>query len=412
MFPTAKKSIKRRVIESIINGDLESFKKIPLNDQNINMILQPNWNNCSRPRKNPNAQYICPRGPTAIMLAVVCEESEIVKFLLETKNPDLSLCADGYTAFYLSVMTKDHSCFDLLLRTEYFQENLDQEFIIKNYRKEEYDYKTTILHTAIMQRNYYAVYYLLKCPLPEIIFKQSKCDTFEIVPNKKQNNENERSIEMLNQRSALGETPLKIATSMHDYKMVFLLYDIGDPDPFNPYDSDKEAENDPETAYGFLIKLKNDKKLTKNDELILKLFNGDKDEIKFESTITNLLIESGIVKSDIDYNYPIPLDFQSFPIGQESQYLCNYIIEMIRNDLKNSSSILEIRDQLADITNEIDVHFRNPKDIEEFQSDEEEQNDASYSNVITQEVKCQKCHRTFSDMSDLDKHSKKCLDDD
>ena len=150
------------LINSILTGNIEEFKKLSITNAFINSNLKPYTTFTPRPKYNPGHVPKCPTGPTPLMLAVLCEQDEIVKYIIDNLNPDLSILADGLNAFHLSVFTKDTKCFHILLNTEYYKNHLNdaiQQTGAIYYGKE--GYATTILHAAVSNRNYHVVDNLL-----------------------------------------------------------------------------------------------------------------------------------------------------------------------------------------------------------------------------------------------------------
>ena len=252
-----------------------------------------------KPKKNPNQEYPCPTGPTPLMLAVLCEQDEIVRYILEEKKPDLSVRAGSYTAFHLSIMTKDHACFDLLLRTEYYQANIDMEITLDGIPHEE-GWKTTALHSSITQKNYYCAYYLLHNPLPPIEFFSHSESNEEGEGEKSESAEKHIQVANINQISCSGSTPLRIAVFIHDVRMVCLLYKIGKPNPYLPKSNIEEAKSDKTTALGNAIdslSKPNLKPEARNDfEQIKKILEGDYSIV--ESTANKVLESCGIKEKE------------------------------------------------------------------------------------------------------------------
>lgn len=59
------------------------------------------------------------------MYAILCEQEEIVEYILECKSPNVKMYVEGYNCLHLAAMIKDHRCLKLLLQHEWIQENID-----------------------------------------------------------------------------------------------------------------------------------------------------------------------------------------------------------------------------------------------------------------------------------------------
>jgi ankyrin repeat protein len=266
-----------------VNGDLEAFENLNLGKVDYKMQKVP---------KDIIAQKAgtCPHNPTPLMLAVLCEQAEIVEFILKEKNPDLSITADGFNALHLSMFTENHKCFDLLLQTQYYQENIDAKIELEGMENKEHpEWANTALHTAVTQKNYYAVEKLLS-PFPKIKYWSS--------------NGEEEHLQMeyypadINKIAVSGSTPLRIAVYLHDWKMICILLHHGADPTIIPDKPELGYENNRMTAYGHANELKD--KQPKNKEIyekIIRAFIDPKSE-DVESTYAKFISEEFTEKQD------------------------------------------------------------------------------------------------------------------
>ena len=304
------------------------------------------------------------------MLAVLCEQDEIVEYILKEKEPNLGIRAGCYTAFHLSILTKDHKCFDLLLSTEYYQANIDLELLLDGVPHDD-GQKTTALHSAISQKNYYVVYKLLHSPLPEIQFfsksEESKEEGKEDNQEPEEKEHPEYQIANINQISCSGSTPLRIAAHIHDIKMVCLLYSLGDPDPWLPKSNRDDALNDPTSALGDVNQSKEKKTYPESARnefaQIFAILDGNQDIV--ESTAQQVLSECGIneetqqEENDEENEDNENIDGESAPSQEQQgssdiQSIAKEITEIGTNAQSSILSIGEVRTQLLDVISKIE----------------------------------------------------------
>ena len=148
-----------KVVEAILTGDVQGFKKLHIGKADINRQLLPHKRLEIRPKYNPQESYLVIYGPTAMMYAIQCEQDEILQFILDTLEPDASIYVQGYNALHLAAMTKDWHCLNILLHYKYFQENVDMPVKVDEATDEKA--VTTALHCAISNRRLYNVMLLV-----------------------------------------------------------------------------------------------------------------------------------------------------------------------------------------------------------------------------------------------------------
>lgn len=232
------KNFQEEVAEAIAKGDLAAFKKCCVGKNDINRRLLPHKELKPVPKYNPDQRYINIKGPTMLMYAILCEQDPIVEYILENKNPNVSVKVEGYNCLHLAAMVKDPKCLKLLLQHDWIQENIDEPIDLLGTNAKENE-KTTALHAAVSNRRI-ANAILLLDQFPRARWSQKKDKKpkdKEVTPEtpseqpaeeKKDEVEEEEEIPernpaSINQKSSSGATPLYIAVFLHDYKMVRIL---------------------------------------------------------------------------------------------------------------------------------------------------------------------------------------------
>lgn len=231
------KNFQEEVVDAIVKGDLAAFKKCCVGKNDINRRLLPHKELKPVPKYNKDQRYINIKGPTMLMFAILCEQDEIVEYILDNKNPDVSKPVEGYKCLHLAAMVKDPRCLKLLLQHAWIQENIDDPIELLGTNAQDNE-KTTALHVAVSNRRY-ANAILLKdhFPKPRWFKKKDKKpkDKDAAPEGTEQPEENKETIEeeedvnepnetaSINQKSASGSTPLYIAVFLRDYKMVRIL---------------------------------------------------------------------------------------------------------------------------------------------------------------------------------------------
>ena len=236
---SAPKNFQEEVADAIVKGDLAAFKKCCVGKNDINRRLLPHKELKPVPQYNPLQRYINIKGPTMLMFAILCEQDKIVEYILDAKNPDVSIKVEGYNCLHLAAMVKDPKCLQFLLQHEWIQENIDEPIDLLGTNAKENE-RTTALHVAVSNRRY-ANAILLLSPLPKPRWSSKKdkkpkeqegatdssaekpAEGKETTEEEEDVQEEERNPASINQKSASGSTPLYIAVFLHDFKMVRIL---------------------------------------------------------------------------------------------------------------------------------------------------------------------------------------------
>jgi hypothetical protein len=172
------------------------------------------------------------------MLAILCEQDEILNYILENKSPDLSVRVDGYTALHLAAMVKDYRPLKLLIQYQWVQENIDLAIELKGVKSERNDF-TTDLHAAVSNNRIPQIFLLVselppykKIPEPKAQHPQGTKKPTEPEPAPaEEESHTVYNPANLDQRSAVGSPVLYIATFLKNPIAVEILRAAGaEPD--------------------------------------------------------------------------------------------------------------------------------------------------------------------------------------
>lgn len=213
--PAKQKTFQEIVSDAIIVGDLPAFKKCQVGISDIDRRLLPYRELPYKRKYNPSERYSLVRGPTMTMLAILCEQDDILAHILENKSPDLSVRVDGYTALHLAALIKDHRPLKLLVQYEWIQENINIPIELEGLTPQKGDF-TTALHAAVSNRRVANVFLLIS----EFPPCKRRSDGNTEVPSTYQTAN-------VDQRSAAGSSPLYIATYLKDPQLVQILLAAG-----------------------------------------------------------------------------------------------------------------------------------------------------------------------------------------
>lgn len=229
---------EQRVIKSIQAGDLKELTHCCIGKKDVN---RPFCISQDVPIKSKSKQspFQSIKSPTPLIYTILCEQDEILKYLLEVKLPNLSTRVKGWAPIHYAACTYDHKCLELLLKYEYIQQNIDMPVIEPNGIIIAKDHATTALHIAATNRRH-ANALLLTLELPKFEYdckgkKVERNTTNSSIKNDKEeeeDNENDTSIEYQPanalQKSAYGNTPLHIAAKQRDWDMCQILLHASD----------------------------------------------------------------------------------------------------------------------------------------------------------------------------------------
>lgn len=229
---------EQRVIKAIQAGDLKELTHccIGKNDVNRPICITKETPIISKSKQCPFKNI---RSPTPLIYTILCEQDELLKYLLEKKNPNLSVRVNGWAPIHYAACTYGHKCLELLLKYEYIQQNIDMPVNEPQGIQVKKDHATTALHIAATNRRH-ANALLLTLELPKFEYD---CNGNKINNNNTKNsikdddNDDDDNASDMNieyqpanalQKSAYGNTPLHIAALQRDWDMCQILLHASD----------------------------------------------------------------------------------------------------------------------------------------------------------------------------------------
>lgn len=217
---------EQKVIKAIQDGDLKELKHccISKNDVNRPIFITQDVPIVS---KSKQTQFQSIRAPTPLIYAILCEQDEILKYLLDVKHPNLSIRVNGWAPIHYAAYTYDHKCLELLLKYEYIQENIDVPVDEPPGIKTSPGYATTALHIAATNRRH-----------ANAILLTMDFDSPEFGPNGEkivsQGSTDDGDTSVYHhpanpcQKSAFGNLPIHIAAKQRDWDMCQILLNACD----------------------------------------------------------------------------------------------------------------------------------------------------------------------------------------
>jgi hypothetical protein len=166
------------------------------------------------------------RRPTLLQLAVICEQDEIVRYILDYKDPDLSAkCGDGRNVLHVAAAVKDYHPLKILLEYQWVQEHIDEALALPGQPPRD-GFFNTALHIAVTNQNVPHVFLLISdLPLLHVLPRPPRvgkaADDAEESPAERYNPAN------VDQRSAGGSVPLHIAVQQQNLAIVRVLCATG-----------------------------------------------------------------------------------------------------------------------------------------------------------------------------------------
>ena len=213
----AVREYEEKVINSIKSGDLSQVKKCCIGKNDVNRPISY----CKDIRvvsKYGGCPFPTIQSPTPLIYAILCEQDEILEYLLETKQPDLSKRVNGWAPIHFAACLSSSDCLRVLLRYEYIQENID--IPVETHLISQPGNITTALHIATTNRRHENVI-LLTQDLPTIVYDGTgkKIEGIEVIPHQPANP---------SQLTASGNAPLHIAARQNDWDMCQIILNASD----------------------------------------------------------------------------------------------------------------------------------------------------------------------------------------
>jgi hypothetical protein len=205
-------------VAAVISGDLKNFKelRVPTRDISRQLFLPDS----TRPKLKytKRGRPIMIRRPTLLQLAVVCEQDEIIRYILDYKEPDLSAkSGDGRNVLHVAAAVKDYRPLQILLEYQWIQEHIDEQLNLPGQPPRD-GFFNTALHVAVTSRNIPHVFLLIsELPPLHVLPRGPKVEGEEQAPLERYNPAN------FDQRSAGGSVPLHIAVQQQNLSIVRIL---------------------------------------------------------------------------------------------------------------------------------------------------------------------------------------------
>ena len=204
--------IWERIANAIKTGSLQDLKKCCIGKSEINSLF-PNFMKLDPvPAINKTANYFSFTGLTILEYAILCEQVEIIKYLVEKKKPDFSVASfDGFKAVHIASLIKETSILEYLLKKPEFLKTLSDPIVDPYDKSINIESTTNALHAACSNSLYKTVL-LLAYTNPQIEEDFESED--EIVYKK---------IIDINSLTTNHSSCLHIAVTNKDYKLAYLL---------------------------------------------------------------------------------------------------------------------------------------------------------------------------------------------
>ncbi|EAX87723.1 hypothetical protein TVAG_436150 [Trichomonas vaginalis G3] len=193
--------------EAIINGNNQSIAKLVPEGSEINKCFHGEFKIKSKSKKNV---FPFITDPTPIVLCILCEQSQTLKYLLEKYKVDLFQYVGEWAPIHYACCTESYECLAIMLKNKSFQQKID--IPILSSINETNDFKTTALHVAVTNKRYSQVILLTQ----NLIYAKATT-ALEFL------NQNIPTISHIDQKSMSGNTALHIAVYLKDLEMCKIL---------------------------------------------------------------------------------------------------------------------------------------------------------------------------------------------
>ena len=208
---------EKKLISIIQTGDVKELDNMCLRSSEANRPIT-----IFQEIKIINHSQQCPfrfiRSPTILVLAILCEQSKMLKYILETFKPDLSQKINGWAPIHYACCTGSYECLKILLQYQFIQENIDQSIDSPQITENPTQF-TTALHIAVSNHRHAQVL-LLTGDMPDILYGSDGTKLDSPKPSDYQSAN-------IDQLSAHGNSALQIAAKIRDVDMVKILLAAG-----------------------------------------------------------------------------------------------------------------------------------------------------------------------------------------
>jgi len=248
----------QKLVKTIEDDDLDGFTHLAITKRNINTPIPSYVKLNPKAAKSHETVYFQISSPTILQYCIMNEQAEMVKYLLDTKNPDtLATCEDGsYNALHIASMVYDTQCLELLLKVKAVQENLCTPIRLQYGNPENRDITTNALHIAV-NRGLLKTVLILTDAMPKVAYDENGPVPVHLKPVRvgsyyqdDEEEEEEEGVEEeaevsgidINSISTNGTTPLHNSTYLANLNMSYLLCCLG-ANPEFPKEGTEEETN-------------------------------------------------------------------------------------------------------------------------------------------------------------------------
>jgi ankyrin repeat protein len=226
-----RRTFQEMISDAIIAADLAAFKRCRVGKFDIDRPLLPYRDLRPIPKVNPTEHYINIRGPTIVMLCILCENDEILEYVLENKSPDLSVMVNEVNAIHIAAMIRHPGPLQILLRYQWVQEHIDLPLQQRGIHSRDGDF-VTALHCAVTNQRLENVFLLLSefplyktvpVPAAKTVSGQKPVSPLEFDAEAAQVEIVKYPSANVDQPSAKGSTPLHVAVFIHNFPICRVL---------------------------------------------------------------------------------------------------------------------------------------------------------------------------------------------
>ena len=218
-YYSAALTLEQPIINAIQNGDIEALKNIGIVGSDITKPFAFS-NEIKIISKSQKCPFKTIKSPSCLVLAILCEQKEILQFFLTNYSPLLNVEINGWKPIHFAAVTGDYQCLKALVEYEYIQANIDAPLFESSLSSS--TNRTTALHIAVSNRRHAQAIILLS---------DFKTITYGLDMKKYETpKKSEYSPANVQQISENGNTPLHNATKINDLDMIkILLFHKADP---------------------------------------------------------------------------------------------------------------------------------------------------------------------------------------
>lgn len=206
---------EQRVIKAIQTGSLDELKKCCLGKADVNrpISLSQDVPIVSQSRQCP---FSVIHAPTPVVYTILCEQPELLDYLLRVKSGDLSVRVQGWAPIHYAACTGSHKCLEVLLRYKFTWENIDIPVDEPAGVPRKRSPSTTALHVAVTNRRHAAAILLTEDPTTPFI-DSANDEVGHFIPQRVD----------IHAFTTFGNAPIHIAARQNDWDMCQILLNAG-----------------------------------------------------------------------------------------------------------------------------------------------------------------------------------------